>query len=109
MAYFEQPCNYEIWCLVSTLVSLFEDEVLIKYCIYPTDWCKIDFWAFWSFLANNENGKPLPKLVLKVGKEKRVEDGNVSESSEHSHHKKKKKKHKHKEEVSGHYVSCRKN
>ena len=60
--------------------------------------------------------KPLPKLVLKVGKDhKKFKElkGEVSDASHHSenepgvHHKKKKKKHKHRQdEVKDIYHSC---
>ena len=42
--------------------------------------------------------KPLPKIVLKVNKEKKSKTEGSSTTEEHGHHKKKKKKHKHKSE-----------
>ena len=73
---------------------------MIQFCLLSSDY-------FYFSDGTEDDERPLPKLVLKVGKDEKkkgkleLEDSHGgSESDSHSHHKKKKKKHKHNKEES---------
>ena len=72
-----------------------------KMC-FNLQWSNCRNYPYYVTTLTDENSeKPLPKLVLKVNKEKKSKTEGSSTAEEHGHHKKKKKKHKHKsEEVS---------
>ena len=72
-----------------------------KMC-FNLQWSNYRNYPYYVTTLTDENSeKPLPKLVLKVNKEKKSKTEGSSTNEEHGHHKKKKKKHKHRsEEVS---------